>query len=124
VNQKGQFARDRTQWGHSADEIRHAHADLVAAGAIIPRSVGFAWGDAVDAISRAILALATGEGWVIRAVVGDRAYAISADGQRELALVMEFQPNPRVTHALTGDGRDLSPVEALDYLGASDAAGE
>jgi hypothetical protein len=103
-------------WWRNADELAAQRDDLLNRSVIVPHRTGFAWGDAVDATTRALLARAAGAGWTTRAVTDGRAYLISADGRREFCLVMEFNPAPRVTHVLTHDGRDLSPADALDYL--------
>lgn len=106
-------------WWKSADLVAAQRDDMLNRGWItsdMPTSVGFAWTDAVDATTRALLARAAGSRWVVRAIVGDRAYLIAADGDRECHLVVEFDPAPRVTHVHTHDGRDLSPADALGYL--------
>lgn len=125
-DQKGLLRRDRTEWGFSAAELRRARADLEATGAIVRDDTGaYGWGEPVDATSRAILTLATGVGWTVRGLLVGRAHLISSDGQRELALDVEFgDEGPRVIGGVTGDGQHLGRLAVLEYLGGTDAAGE
>ncbi len=107
---------NRNAWGITPDEQDAARRELESVGIIAGRAGGgFNWGEAADATSRAILSLADGSGWSVRAVVNGAAHLLSKDGRRELKLVVEFEPL-RVVHAITHDGRDLSPVDALDFL--------
>ncbi len=107
---------NRNAWGITENDRDAARRDLESVGIIDRRAGGgFNWGEAADATSRAILSLAAGTGWSVRAVVNGQAHLLSKDGRRELKLVVEFEPL-RVVHAITHDGRDLSPVDALDFL--------